>query len=105
MLKFLKDRFAGKSVNLILPEGIFDFILFVNVRKGTYIRKYGKKNLLCAIPEEGRYDDFLKGLQERLSGGEEEFHENMKLIRVLGALAVQENYTVICSLKIGNDTY
>lgn len=105
MLKFLKDRFAEKSVNLILPEGIFDFILFVNVRKGTYIRKYEKKNLTYTMPEEGRYVDFLEKLRERLCGGEEEFYENMKLIRVLGALAVQENYAVICSLKIENFTY
>lgn len=105
MLKFLKDRATAKSVNLILPEGIFDFILFVNVRKGTYIRKYEKKNLSCEMPEEGRYDEFLEGLQERLCGSEEEFRENMKLIRVLGALAVQENYTVICSFKIENYIY
>lgn len=105
MLKFLKDRFTEKSVNLILPEGIFDFILFVNVRKGTYIRKYEKKTLSYDIPEEGSYDDFLKGLYERLDGSREEFHENMKLIRVLGALAVQEKYTVICSLKIENYLY
>ncbi|MCM1173616.1 MAG: hybrid sensor histidine kinase/response regulator [Blautia sp.] len=57
------------------------------------------------IPEEGRYEDFLRKLQGRLCGGEEEFHENMKLIRVLGALAVQEKHTVICSLKAGNDPY
>lgn len=105
MLKFLKDRAAAKSVNLILPEGIFDFILFVNVRKGTYIRKYKKKNLSYEIPEEGSYDEFLKELQKRLCGGGEEFFENMKLIRVLGALAVQENYTVICGLKSENYIY
>lgn len=105
MLKFLKDRLTEKSVNLILPEGIFDFILFVNARKGTYVRKCEKKNLSYTIPEEGGYDDFLKGLYGRVSGSEEEFHENMKLIRVLGALAVQEKYTVICSLKIENDLY
>lgn len=78
MLKFLKDRLTAKSVNLILPEGIFDFILFVNVRKGTYVREYGKQNLPYAIPEEGVYDDFLRGLCEKLCGSEEEFHENMK---------------------------
>lgn len=105
MLKFLKDRLTAKSVNLILPEGIFDFILFVNVRKGTYVREYGKQNLPYVIPEEGVYDDFLRGLCERLCGSEEEFHENMKLIRVLGALTVQEKYTVICSLKIANGLY
>lgn len=105
MLKFLKDRLTEKSVNLILPEGIFDFILFVNVRKGTYVRKYEKKYLSYAIPEEGGYDDFLKGLCGKLCGSEEEFHENMKLIRVLGALAVQEKYTVICSLKIESNLY
>lgn len=105
MLKFLKDRLTAKSVNLILPEGIFDFILFVNVRKGTYVREYGKQNLPYAIPEEGVYDNFLRGLCERLCSGEEEFHENMKLIRVLGALTVQEKYTVICSLKIANGLY
>ena len=105
MFKFLKDRFEGKLVNLILPEGFFDFILFVNVRKGTYIRKYEKKRLPYGIPEEGRYDDLLKRMQERLCGGEEEFYENMKLIRILGALAVQEKYTVICSFRIGNHIY
>lgn len=105
MIKFLKDRAGGKSVNLILPEGIFDFILFVNVRNGTYIRKCEKENLSYEIPEEGKYDDFLKGLQERLCGSEEEFHENMKLIRVLGALAVQENYSVICSFKLEDCIY
>lgn len=89
----------------ILPEGIFDFILFVDVIKGTYIRKYEKKNLPYVIPEEGGYDDFLKGLYGRLCGSKEEFHENMKLIRVLGALTVQEKYTVICSLEIENCLY
>lgn len=73
MLKFLKDRATEKSVNLILPEGIFDFILFVNVRKGTYIRKYEKKNLSYGIPEEGRYDDFLKGLQEGCAAARKNF--------------------------------
>jgi len=105
MFKFLKDRSAGKPVNLILPEGIFDFILFVNVRKGTYIRKYGKGNLSYAIPGKGRYDDFLKGLQGRLCDGEEEFYENMKLIRILGVLAVQEKYNVICGFKSGDRIY
>lgn len=104
MTKFLKGRLKGETVNLILPEGIFDFILFVDVRKGTYARKYGKRTFFQWIPEEGRYADFLKSLQKRTCGGEEEFYENMKLIRVLGALAVQEKYAVICGLKIEDDT-
>ena len=89
MLNFLKDRLKGETVNLILPEGIFDFILFVNVRKGTYTRKYGKRTFVRKIPEEGRYADFLKIMQMRACGGKEELYESMKLIRVAGALAVQ----------------
>lgn len=104
MLNFLKDRLKGETVNLILPEGIFDFILFVNVRKGTYTRKYGKRTFVRKIPEEGRYADFLKIMQMRACGGKEELYESMKLIRVAGALAVQEKYIAICSLKIGNGT-
>lgn len=104
MLNFLKDRLKGETVNLILPEGIFDFILFVNVRKGTYTRKYGKGTFICNIPGEGRYADFLNVMQKRAYGGKEEFYENMKLIRVIGALAVQEKYIAVCRLKIEDGT-
>lgn len=104
MIKFLKGRLKGAAVDLVLPEGIFDFILFVDVRKGTYARKYGKRTFFQWIPEEGRYSDFLRNLQKRACGSEEELNENMKLIRVLGALAVQEKYIVICSLKIEEGT-
>lgn len=105
MLKFLKDRMKEETVNLILPEGIFDFILFVDVRKGTYTWKYGKKNFFRCISEEGKYADFLDGLQTYVCGGREEFYESMKLIRVLGALAVQEKYIVVCGLKFEDGTY
>ena len=44
MLNFLKDRLKGETVNLILPEGIFDFILFVNVRKELLSVRYRKKD-------------------------------------------------------------
>lgn len=104
MINFLKDRLGEEPVNLILPEGIFDFILFVNVRKGIYTRKYGKRTFICSIPEEGRYVDLLNDLQKRACGGKEEFYENMKLIRVVGALAVQEKYITVCRLKIEDGT-
>ncbi len=105
MLKFLKDRIKGETVNLILPEGIFDFILFVDVRKGAYTWKYGKKYFSRCISEEGKYADFLECMLTRVCGDREEFYESMKLIRVLGALAVQEKYIVICGLKFEDGTY
>lgn len=58
MLKFLKDRIKGETVNLILPEGIFDFILFVDVRKGAYTWKYGKSIFPAAYRKKGSMQIF-----------------------------------------------
>ncbi len=105
MINFLKDRLKEGTVNLIIPDGIFDFILFVNVRKGIYTRKYEKETSIYKMPEGGRYADFLKELQKRVCSGKEEFYEDMKLIRVIGALAVKEKYIVACGFRTGDGTY
>lgn len=99
MYRIMKQPGEGEPINLILPEEIFDFILCVNVRKGTYIRKYKKEDLSYAVLKEGKYKDFLDCLQSSLQEGEEEFFEDMKLIRVIGELAIQDKYHVICGLR------
>lgn len=105
MFKFLKDRYIKKRPGLILADGIFDFILSIDVRRGTYLRKYEKKNLPFSLQKEGKYDDLLCSLQSRLDGGVLEFSQNMKLIRVLGILTVQEQYSVLCRFKSGENIY
>lgn len=102
MFKFFKDRYAKKRFNLILADGIFDFILKIDVRTGTYLRKYGKNNLPYSLQKRGKYDDLVKSLSGRLYGGAaEDFSRSMKLIRILSALAVQRQYVVFCKLSAG----
>lgn len=105
MFKFLKDRYAKKRPGLILADGIFDFILSIDVRKGTYLRKYGKNNLPFSLPEKGRYDDLLSSLQGSLCEDGAEFSRNMKLIRIVGSLMVQERYSVYGRFQIGETVY
>ncbi len=101
MFKFLKDRYDKKRPGLILADGIFDFILSIDVRKGTYLRKYGKKNLPFSLPEKGKYDDLLSSLRGSLCEGETQFSQNMKLIRIVGSLMVQELYSVSGRFQTG----
>lgn len=100
MFKFLKDHCAPGQVNLILAEGIFDFILHINLRKGTYLWKYKSKSLPYSLEKEGKYSDFLQSLQNRLCSDIEEFSENMKLLKVMGMLSIQDLYTVQYQLLI-----
>lgn len=101
----MKDRLAKKRLNLILAEGIFDFILYIDVRNGTFLRKHQKKNLPYSLPRQGKYDDFLYSLRDRLDGNIEEFSENMKLIRILGTLSVQNRCAVACRMLIEGHIY
>ncbi|MCM1252814.1 MAG: ATP-binding protein [Clostridium sp.] len=105
MFKFLEDHYAKKQVNLILAEGIFDFVLYINIRKGTYIRKYKKRNLPYSLQKEGRYEDLLQSLQSGLDTGREEFSENMKLAHITGKLSLEGKYMVQCHVLIKGHMY
>ncbi|MCM1387051.1 MAG: ATP-binding protein [Bacillus sp. (in: Bacteria)] len=105
MFKFLEDHYAKKQVNLILAEGIFDFVLYINIRQGTYIRKYEKRNLPYSLQKEGRYEDLLQSLQSGLYVGREEFSENMKLSHIIGKLSLLGKYAVQCHILIKGHIY
>lgn len=105
MFKFLKDRYAKKQVNLILAEGIFDFIVYINIKQGTYLRKYEKKNLPYSLQKEGKYEELLQSMQNMLCTDAEEFAENMKLLHILGKLSLQEPHAVHCRLLIKGQIY
>lgn len=105
MFKFLKDRYAKRQVNLILAEGIFDFILYIDISKGTYLRKYEKKNLPYSLQKEGRYEDLLQSLQTGLCIDSENFFENMELHNILEKLSKCGECAVYCRVLIKGHTY
>lgn len=101
MFQRLKDHCAKDEVNLILSDGIFDFVICIDVKRGTYLRKYVKENLPFAPDVKGQYRDFLKELKRCLYGDGKEALEEMKLTGIVGALSVSDIYTVSCKLRTG----
>lgn len=89
----------------MLAEEFFDFILYVNIRKNAYLKRFEKKDMPYSLPEQGAYEEFLHIMKDMLFSSMEEFTENMKLIRVLGTLEYKKKYTVLCRLKIKECIY
>ena len=105
MFKLLKDRCVNRQVNLILAEGIFDFIFYININKGTYQRKCERKDLPYSLQKEGNYESLVQSLQSRLCADVEEFSENMELLNVLKMLSLQGEYAVRCRILIKGQIY
>ncbi|MDE7018123.1 MAG: response regulator [Lachnospiraceae bacterium] len=100
MIQLLKDHLARGRDGLTLAEEIFDFILYIDMGKGTYQCRYGRKSQSVFPPGKGKYDDFLQSLRSRLCSGMEEFSENMKLPTVVSALSVHDKYMTQCQILI-----
>lgn len=115
MFQFLNDHCVEGWDNLILSDGIFDFVLRIDVRKNTYVLEYIKEDLPYSLKKEGQYGDFLHYLQNMLYSNtegfsvenffSEEFSEAMRLIRIIGALSVHNSYSVLCKLKMEEHIY
>ena len=102
MFKLLKDRCENRQVNLILAEGIFDFIFYININKGTYQKKCERKDLPYFLKKEGNYESLVQSLQSRLCADVEDFFENMELPNVL---SLRGEYTVQCRILIKGQIY
>lgn len=89
----------------ILAEEFFDFILYIDIREGTYRKHCEKKDIPYLLPGRGTYENFLCCMKNILCGSEEEFSENMKLIRVLSSLEGKKKHTVFFRLKIQESVY
>ena len=105
MFKLLKDRCVNRQVNLILAKGIFDFIFYINIKKGTYQRKCGRKDLPYSLQKEGNYKSLVQSLQSRLCADTGEFSENMELPNVLKKLSLRGEYAVQCRILIKGQIY
>ena len=105
MFKLLKDRCVNRQVNLILAEGIFDFIFYININKGTYQKKCERKDLPYSLQKEGNYESLVQSLQSRLCADVEEFSENMELLNVLKKLSLRGEYAVQCRILIKGQIY
>ena len=105
MFKLLKDRCVNRQVNLILAKGIFDFIFYININKGTYQSKCERKDLPYSLQKEGNYESLVQSLQSRLCADTGEFSENMELLNVLKKLSLRGKYAVQCRILIKGQIY
>lgn len=105
MFQFLKDHCVNEQVNHILADGIFDFVVRIDVKTGAYLRKYASVNLPYLVKEEGQYADFLQSLQSGLLSDKEAFTEALNLITIVGELALRESYAVLCKFEMEGKLY
>ncbi|MCM1087342.1 MAG: ATP-binding protein [Muribaculaceae bacterium] len=99
MFQFLKDHCGNEQVNLILADGIFDFVVCINVKTSEYMRKYASENLPYLESERGQYADFLQSLQRGLISDKDAFAEALNLITIIGELTLRDSYAVLCKFE------